>query len=118
VIKDVFMLRCPTNAPDDLTILYNFQLTNLNTLRRHDADTELGNGAAPLSVIEIIRTPANGSEANLIAVHLGPKYVVPPNISANLKAGGAKSRSGGRHVTRSRDDHPSSSRANDDDQQV
>ena len=110
VIKDVFMLRCPTNAPEDLTILYGF----LDALRRHDADIELGNGVAPTTVIEIIRTPPNGSEANLIAAHLGPKYVVPPNVSANIKAGGTKSRSGGKRVVRSRDNHPSSTRANDD----
>lgn len=113
VIKDVFMLRCPTSAPEDLKILYDFQLTNLDALRRHDADIELGNGSAPTTVIEIIRTPPNGSDADLIAAHLGPKYVVPPNVSASIKAGGTKSRSGGKRVVRSRDDHPSSMKPNE-----
>lgn len=56
-VKDVFLLRCPTIAPEDLTILYDFQLTNLDALCRYDSNTELGNGASPTSVIEIIRTP-------------------------------------------------------------
>lgn len=107
------MLRPPTDAPDDLTILYEFQLTNLNNLRCADSDAELGEGVTPLSITEIIRTSSSASEANLIATHLGPKYVVPPQLAAAAKAGGNKARGTTKRVFRSRDDHPTTNRSPD-----
>ena len=112
-IKDVFFLRPPSNAPDDLTILYEFQLTNLNNLRRADSDVELGEGITPISITEIVRTSSSANEANLIATHLGPKYVVPPELAAAVKAGSSKSRGGTKRVFRSQDDHPTNTRPAD-----
>ena len=109
-IKDVLILRPPSNAPDDLTILYEFQLTNLNNLRRADSDVELGEGVTPISITEIIRTSSSANEANLIATHLGPKYVVPPQLATALKAGSSRGRGGTKRVFRSRDDHPTNTR--------
>lgn len=108
------MLRCPTNAPDDLIILFEFQLSNLDTIRRHDAAAETSSNKVPSYVTEIIRTPPGGSEANLIATHLGPKYVIPPEAADLVKPPVGKSRSGGRRVIRSRDDHPSVTRPTND----
>jgi hypothetical protein len=109
-IKDIFILRPPSNAPDDLTILYEFQLTNLNNLRRANSDVELGEGITPISITEIIRTTSSANEANLIATHLSPKYVVPPQLAAALKSGSSKNRGATKQVFHSRDDHPTNNR--------
>ena len=61
------MLRHPTDAPDDLSILYDYQLDNLDKLWGHDADMEY---ISVLDVTEIPRAPSRSAEADLIATHL------------------------------------------------
>jgi hypothetical protein len=42
-VKDIFMLKCPTDAPATLAHLFDYQLTILNTIRIHDEQLELNN---------------------------------------------------------------------------
>ena len=40
-VKDVFMLKNPTEAPAELSHLFDYQLTVLNSIRLADEQTEL-----------------------------------------------------------------------------
>ncbi|KAF8340217.1 hypothetical protein F5887DRAFT_1284308 [Amanita rubescens] len=115
-IKDIFILRHPTNAPDDLSVLYDYQLDNLNKLRVHDSDMEYDGGVCILGVTEIPRAPSNGADADLIATHLGPKYVVPKALASSTHSNANNSRTAPKRVFRSRDDHPSVTRKSSNEQ--
>ncbi|KAF8340898.1 hypothetical protein F5887DRAFT_1284197 [Amanita rubescens] len=52
-------------------------------------------------------------DADLIATHLGPKYVVPPALATSSKDIAGTSRTNGKRVFRSRDDHPATTRSAD-----
>jgi len=39
-VKDVFMLKVPTDAPRELAHLYDYQLTVLNSIRLDDEEME------------------------------------------------------------------------------
>ena len=98
------------NAPDDLSILYDYQLDNLNKLHLHDSDMEYDGGINILGVMEIPHTTSNGAKADLIATHLGPKYVIPPGIGSSSHSNTNNSCSAAKRVFCSRDDHPSVTR--------
>lgn len=105
------MLRRPANAPDDLAFLYDYQLDNLNKLRHHDFVMEYDRGISLIDVTEIPRAPSSSADADLIATHLGPKYVVPPSLASSSKDITGTSRTNGKRVFRSRDDHPAITRS-------
>jgi len=66
-----------------------------------------------LDVTEIPRAPSSNADADLIATHLGPKYVVPPALATSSKDIAGTSRTNGKRVFRSRDDHPATTRSAD-----
>ncbi|KAF8328309.1 hypothetical protein F5887DRAFT_1288229 [Amanita rubescens] len=75
-VKDVFMLKVPTDAPRDLMYLWDYQLTVLNSIRVDDEQLELENNQN-VEAVEWLR-PSNLEKASdLMCVYMGPKYVQP-----------------------------------------
>ena len=99
-VKDVFMLKSPTDAPRELTHLFDYQLTVLNSIRLADEQSEQQNESArtfspptaylsfPLiqntvEALEWVRTSDPDHAPNLVCVYLSPKYDVPDNAARN-----------------------------------
>ncbi|KAF8336663.1 hypothetical protein F5887DRAFT_571615 [Amanita rubescens] len=81
-VKDVFMLKVPTDAPRDLMYLWDYQLTVLNSIRVDDEQLELENNQN-VEAVEWLR-PSNLEKASdLMCVYMGPKYVVPSSSSTS-----------------------------------
>jgi len=71
---------------------------------------EYDGGVSVLEVTEIPCAPSRGADADLIATHLGPKYVVPPGIVNSKCSIAGNSRTAAKRIFRSHDDHPSVTR--------
>ncbi|KAF8351781.1 hypothetical protein F5887DRAFT_1068195 [Amanita rubescens] len=91
-IKDIFMLRSPTEAPENLKLLFEYQLAVLNNMREHDAVVEDSKGIPITHVTEIIRSVDEVSQPNLIAAHIGPKYVIPKHLATVVPSNAHKSK--------------------------
>ena len=88
-MEDIFMLRRPTSAPDDLVILFDFQSTMLDALRRHNSDVEHRIGTVPSHVARPFARPlADVMQPALALPTLRQKYVVPPMLQVVALAPG------------------------------
>ncbi|KAI0267926.1 hypothetical protein BGY98DRAFT_938417 [Russula aff. rugulosa BPL654] len=54
-VKDVFMLKKPTNAPQQLAHLYDYQVTVLNSIHVDDEENEAESGQTNVDAMEWIR---------------------------------------------------------------
>ncbi|KAF8328291.1 hypothetical protein F5887DRAFT_1188501 [Amanita rubescens] len=79
---------------------------------------EYDGGISVLEVTEIPRAASRGADADLIATHLGPKYVVPAGIANAKRSIAGNSRTAAKRIFRSRDGHPSVTRKSDQKQSI
>ncbi|KAF8328324.1 Peroxin-3-domain-containing protein [Amanita rubescens] len=75
-VKDVFMLRVLTDAPQELAHLFDYQLIVLNSIRMDDEDSEeaeLESNHTSVEAVEWVRHSNPSDAANLICIYMGPK---------------------------------------------